>query len=157
MARCEFKASPGCPQTRITGLPGAGPHKVLVTSRHTLAGLGARLVEESLRFAREARGAGTVFSLSLLLVAAMFGGLVVDVGNAWRYRELLKTTADVAAHAGAVVLAQGGTAVGTGGAVTKVGAAKLATESGVSVLLTSTDNVSAALEGQAVGTWFESE
>jgi glutamate 5-kinase len=48
-------------------------------------------------------------------------------------------------------------AVGTGGAVTKVGAAKLATGSGVSVLLTSTDNVAAALEGQAVGTWFESE
>lgn len=48
-------------------------------------------------------------------------------------------------------------AVGTGGAVTKVGAAKLATDSGVSVLLTSTDNVAAALEGQAVGTWFESE
>jgi glutamate 5-kinase len=48
-------------------------------------------------------------------------------------------------------------AVGTGGAVTKVGAAKLATDSGVSVLLTSTDNVSAALEGQAVGTWFDSE
>jgi glutamate 5-kinase len=48
-------------------------------------------------------------------------------------------------------------AVGTGGAVTKVGAAKLATDSGVSVMLTSTDNVSAALEGQAVGTWFDSE
>ena len=48
-------------------------------------------------------------------------------------------------------------AVGTGGAVTKVGAAKLATDSGVSVLLTSTDNVLAALEGQAVGTWFDSE
>ena len=47
--------------------------------------------------------------------------------------------------------------VGTGGAVTKVGAAKLATESAVSVLLTSTDNVAAALEGQSVGTWFESE
>ncbi len=47
--------------------------------------------------------------------------------------------------------------VGTGGAVTKVGAAKLATESGVSVLLTSTENVAAALEGQAIGTWFESE
>ena len=28
-------------------LPGAGPHKVLVTSRHTLAGLGARLVDLS--------------------------------------------------------------------------------------------------------------
>ncbi|MEN9961907.1 MAG: hypothetical protein RIS66_320 [Actinomycetota bacterium] len=48
-------------------------------------------------------------------------------------------------------------AVGTGGAVTKVGAARLATVAGVSVLLTSTDNVSAALEGQVVGTWFESE
>jgi glutamate 5-kinase len=47
--------------------------------------------------------------------------------------------------------------VGTGGAVTKVSAAKLATDSGVSVLLTSTDNVAAALEGQAVGTWFDSE
>jgi glutamate 5-kinase len=49
------------------------------------------------------------------------------------------------------------TTVGTGGAVTKVGAAQLATASGVSVLLTSTANVAAALEGQPVGTWFESE
>jgi len=47
------------------------------------------------------------------------------------------------------------TGVGTGGAVTKVGAARVATESGVAVLLTSTDNVSAALAGQAVGTFFE--
>ena len=47
------------------------------------------------------------------------------------------------------------TGVGTGGAVTKVGAARVATEAGVSVLLTSTDNVSAALAGQAVGTFFE--
>jgi hypothetical protein len=50
-----------------------------------------------------------VFSLFLLFLAALFGGLAVDVGNAWRYSELLKTTADVAAHAGAVVLSQGGT------------------------------------------------
>ncbi|MEN9660816.1 MAG: hypothetical protein RLZZ443_745 [Actinomycetota bacterium] len=47
------------------------------------------------------------------------------------------------------------TGVGTGGAVTKVGAARIATVSGVSVLLTSTDNVSAALSGEAVGTFFE--
>lgn len=46
------------------------------------------------------------------------------------------------------------TAVGTGGAVTKVGAARVATESGVSVLLTSTDLVSEALDGMMVGTWF---
>ncbi len=54
-------------------------------------------------------GAGTVFSLSVLMVAALLGGLAIDVSNAWRYNELLKTTADVAAHAGAVVLAEGGT------------------------------------------------
>ena len=47
------------------------------------------------------------------------------------------------------------TGVGTGGAVTKVGAAKIATEQGVSVLLTSTDNVNAALSGESVGTFFE--
>lgn len=45
--------------------------------------------------------------------------------------------------------------VGTGGAETKVSAAKLANASGIPVLLTSTANVSAALEGQDVGTWFE--
>ena len=61
------------------------------------------------RFWHDQSGAGTVFSLGLLFIAALFGGLAVDVGNAWRYNELLKTTADVAAHAGAVVLSQGGT------------------------------------------------
>jgi glutamate 5-kinase len=47
--------------------------------------------------------------------------------------------------------------VGTGGAVTKVSAARIATDSGVSVLLTSTDLVSEALLGAEVGTWFESD
>ena len=47
------------------------------------------------------------------------------------------------------------TGVGTGGAVTKVGAARIATEAGVAVLLTSTDNVSKALTGDSVGTFFE--
>lgn len=61
------------------------------------------------RFHRDESGAGTVFSLGLLFIAALLGGLAVDVGNAWRYNELLKTTADVAARAGAVVLSQGGT------------------------------------------------
>ena len=47
------------------------------------------------------------------------------------------------------------TGVGTGGAVTKVGAARIATAKGVAVLLTSTDNVSKALAGEPVGTFFE--
>lgn len=49
------------------------------------------------------------------------------------------------------------TSVGTGGAVTKVSAAQVATEAGVAVLLTNTDQVSLALDGAAVGTWFEAD
>ena len=47
------------------------------------------------------------------------------------------------------------TGVGSGGAVTKVSAAKLAAEAGVSVLLTSTGLVGEALNGEQVGTWFQ--
>ena len=47
------------------------------------------------------------------------------------------------------------TGVGTGGAVTKVGAAKLANASGIPVLFTSADLVADALAGASVGTWFE--
>ena len=48
-----------------------------------------------------------------------------------------------------------GSSVGTGGAVTKVSAARVATESGIAVLLTSADLVANALSGEDVGTWFE--
>lgn len=47
--------------------------------------------------------------------------------------------------------------VGTGGAVTKVSAAKLANKSGIPVLLTSADLVAEALSGAPIGTWFESK
>ncbi|MCU1414387.1 MAG: proB [Microbacteriaceae bacterium] len=48
------------------------------------------------------------------------------------------------------------TGVGTGGASTKVAAAKLAARAGTSVLLTSTDRVADALAGAELGTWFDS-
>ena len=48
----------------------------------------------------------------------------------------------------------GSAGVGTGGAGTKVAAARLATASGIPVLLASTREVSAALEGAELGTWF---
>ncbi|MFT3799206.1 glutamate 5-kinase [Microbacterium sp.] len=44
--------------------------------------------------------------------------------------------------------------VGTGGAATKVSAARLAAASGIGVLVTSADLVDAALSGAAIGTWF---
>ena len=49
------------------------------------------------------------------------------------------------------------TGVGTGGAVTKLAAAKYATDAGVDVVLTSISNVEAALSGASVGTWFKSK
>ncbi|GAA1912927.1 hypothetical protein GCM10009775_01870 [Microbacterium aoyamense] len=44
--------------------------------------------------------------------------------------------------------------VGTGGAATKVSAARLATAAGIGVLVTSADLVDAALSGDDIGTWF---
>lgn len=45
--------------------------------------------------------------------------------------------------------------VGTGGAVTKVSAAKMATQAGIPTLLTATDQIGAVVQGDVVGTWFE--
>jgi len=45
--------------------------------------------------------------------------------------------------------------VGTGGAATKVSAARLAAASGIGVLVTSADLVDRALAGADIGTWFE--
>ncbi|MEY4367838.1 MAG: hypothetical protein RLZ28_1253 [Actinomycetota bacterium] len=63
----------------------------------------------------------------------------------------------VAADADLSVIEVSGTTsgVGTGGAVTKLGAARVATDAGVAVLLTSAANVHRALNGEQVGTWFE--
>jgi len=47
--------------------------------------------------------------------------------------------------------------VGTGGAMTKLQAARTATDSGITVLLTSIDNAAAVLAGQRVGTWFRAK
>ncbi len=49
----------------------------------------------------------------------------------------------------------GAAGVGTGGAATKVSAARLAAAAGTAVLVTSTTKVAEALSGAEVGTWFE--
>ena len=49
----------------------------------------------------------------------------------------------------------GSAGVGTGGAGTKIAAARHATRGGIPVLLTSTGNVAAALAGEVTGTWFD--
>jgi glutamate 5-kinase len=56
---------------------------------------------------------------------------------------------------GSIEIGGSSSVVGTGGAVTKVSAAKLANAAGIPVIFTSTPNVAAALNGQNVGTLFE--
>src|SRR5690606_26492399 len=43
--------------------------------------------------------------------------------------------------------------VGTGGAATKATAGRLAQDNGIGALVTSADNIGAALSGESVGTW----
>jgi len=56
--------------------------------------------------------------------------------------------------AGVEIGSTGLSGVGTGGALTKVSAARQAAERGTAVILTATTLVSEALRGEPVGTWF---
>ena len=49
---------------------------------------------------------------------------------------------------------RGAAGVGTGGMITKVDAARIATGAGVPVLVTAVDKIEPALDGDPVGTWF---
>jgi glutamate 5-kinase len=54
-----------------------------------------------------------------------------------------------------VLVTETNTGVGTGGAATKLAAARMAADAGIAVLLTATERVQPALSGERVGTWFE--
>jgi Flp pilus assembly protein TadG len=51
-------------------------------------------------FGSDQSGSATIWSLGMTVVFLLIGGLAIDVGNAYRTRELLQMTADSAAHAG---------------------------------------------------------
>lgn len=64
------------------------------------------------RFRRDESGAGTVFALFGIAICFLLAGVAADFGNAWRQREVLRLSADVAAHAAVGVLAKGGSVTG---------------------------------------------
>lgn len=69
-----------------------------------------RLAEARVRFARlvqDQAGTGSVLPLFLLTSLLALGGFAMDVANVWRNGEVMRATADAAAHAGAVALARG--------------------------------------------------
>lgn len=59
---------------------------------------------------REEDGAGSVFGIFAVVMILLLGGVALDATNLWRHQQMLKQTADVAAHAGTVQLASGGDA-----------------------------------------------
>lgn len=58
-------------------------------------------------FGRDEDGGGTIFGLYIFCIMLMIFGLAIDVANAWRNRTFLTSTADIAAHAAAVGIANG--------------------------------------------------
>lgn len=59
------------------------------------------------KFASSEDGGGTVFGLFIFVTLAMVMSLALDFTNAWRNRTYLSSTADIAAHAGAVAITEG--------------------------------------------------
>lgn len=56
-------------------------------------------------FLNDQSGSATIWSLGMTIVFLLIGGLAIDVGNAYRVRQLLQLTADSAAFAGVQDLA----------------------------------------------------
>ena len=72
------------------------------------AALRAGLGRGCVRFRQDEDGAGTAFGFFGIVICLMLAGVSVDFTNAWRNGEILRLSADVAAHAGASTLAQDG-------------------------------------------------
>ena len=71
-----------------------------------------------------------------------------------RARRIANVSAD--ANLSHISVGDSGSAIGTGGMVTKLQAASIATDAGIPTFLTSAENAQAAIDGQDVGTWFSS-
>lgn len=64
----------------------------------------------SLRFLRDEAGSGSVLPMLILTAILAVGGFASDTASLWRQGEVMRATADAAAHAGAVALARGNSA-----------------------------------------------
>ena len=60
-------------------------------------------------FLRDENGAGSAWAIMWVIICVGLGGLALDGSNAWRHKQMLRATADTAAHAALVTLERGGT------------------------------------------------
>ncbi len=66
-----------------------------------------RLLRPMARLCRQDDGTASVMPLFMLTGLLVAGGFCIDTANLWRNGEVMRATADAAAHAGAVALARG--------------------------------------------------
>lgn len=64
------------------------------------------LVQTIKNFRDDESGIATAWAMSWLILCFAIAGLSIDVTNAWKVKQFLQSTADVAAHAGAVELGE---------------------------------------------------
>lgn len=87
--------------------------------------------------------------LMLTDVDALYDGPPTQPGA----RRIANVSAD--ANLSHITVGDSGSQIGTGGMVTKLQAASIATDAGIPTFLTSAENAQAAIDGQDVGTWFD--
>lgn len=112
-------------------------HEIRFGDNDRLAALAASVVK-----------ADVLFMLSD--VDALYDGPPTRTGA----RRIANVSAD--ANLDYVALGDSGSDIGTGGMVTKLQAASIATDAGIPTFLTSAENAQAAIDGQDIGTWFAS-
>lgn len=66
----------------------------------------SKLIHIANDFRDDESGIATAWALSWIVLCFAIAGLSIDVTNAWKVKQVLQSTADVAAHAGAVELGQ---------------------------------------------------
>ena len=88
--------------------------------------------------------------LMLTDVDALYDGPPTRAGA----RRIANVSAD--ANLSHITVGDSGSGIGTGGMVTKLQAASIATDAGIPTFLTSAENAQAAIDGHNIGTWFAS-
>ena len=63
-----------------------------------------KLLQQTKRFIRNEDGIATAWAIGWLILCFSIAGLSIDATNAWKVKQILQSTADIAAHAGGLEL-----------------------------------------------------
>ncbi len=63
-----------------------------------------KVLRQTIRFIRNEDGIATAWAIGWLIICFAIAGLSIDATNAWKVKQILQSTADIAAHAGGLEL-----------------------------------------------------